>query len=89
MRDLFLRGFKAYRYLALLIFMTAGASIAAVFAFRVVQSGFSSELLNFRYVLMLVKLVVGLAMFLPAVILVVVGTLLVIFKIFGIELKEK
>ena len=89
MRGGLLRGLKAYRYLALLIFMTAGLSIAAVFAFKVVLSGFSSEIMNLQYVLTLVKLVMALAMFLPAAILLVIGAFLAIFKIFGVELKEK
>ena len=89
MNDVLLRGLKAYRYLALLIFMIAGSSIAAVFLVRVVLSGFSEELLNLQYVLALVKLVIVLALCLPAVILSILGAFLAVFKIFNIEIKEK
>ena len=75
--------------IALLIFMIAGSSIAAVFAFRVVLSGFSSELLNIQYILVLVKLVIALALILPVAILLVIVVFLTIFRIFGIELKAE
>ena len=89
MKSIFLRAFKAYRYLALFVFIATGSSILGVFAFRLLLSGFSEDLLSLEYLITLVKMIVALAVLLPALILGVVGIFLVVFKMFGVETKVK